>query len=308
MTKDKRAIGFVTVTVDVELTAPCWKLYLNSPYVSTRTFIQADQSELSTKKLKTKELTIAVFRLLTISKSLVVPKVLSPISSFPQVVVVCIVYAFVCFWIRMWQVPFLILGIVFINGLLSSGVERFSTIMIWNNCVSPGGWSQYPFSRYFDDIATIDEKFLATLDQLLVHITNGIDMIEMTFNITSFADVCISYVFYISCFALSFVVSFLLGIFSVQFVVVLIGTIVMLTTACRSVLFSLKSIDDKDDTSGNTSPPATQAIMNVVESLLVFCCRIPNDLDIEHRLIAKQAVVKHNGIEMQECKDQITPK
>lgn len=303
MTKDKRAIGFVSVTVDVELKAPCWKLYLHSPYISTRSFIQADQSELSAKRLKTKEVTLAVFRsLLRISKSLILPKVLSPIGSFPQAVVVIIVYAFICFWIKMWQVPFLILGLVFINGLLSSGVERFSSIMTWNNCVSPIG-SQYPFSKYFDDIASIDEKFLGTLDQLLLYITSGINTIEKVTNLTCFADVCISYVFYIGIAALSFVVSFLFGIFSTRFVVVLIGTIIMLTVACRSVLFNLKTIDDKDD-AANTSP----SIMDVLESLLVFCCRIPNDLDVEHRFIAKQSVVKLDGIEMQECKEQIKSK
>ena len=295
MTKDKRAIGFLCVTVDVDLSEPCWKLYLSSPYISTRSFINADQTEQNTKRLKTKELTVTLFQSLQrISRSTIFPKVLSPITSFPQVLIVITVFAFTCFWIQMWQIPFLIIGLVAVNGMLSSGVERFSYIMTWNNCV-PG--SQYPFTKYFEDILNTDDKFLTNLHQLLSCITSYIDIIERTSNLISFSDVCVSYVFYTTCLLLGFVISLLLSILSTRFVVVLIGTLLMLLIACRSVLFNLTNVDDDNQHAPNSK------LMDILESVLVFLHRIPNDLDLEHRLIAKEAIVKYDGIEMQDCRE-----
>jgi hypothetical protein len=209
-------------------------------------------------------------------------------TTFPQVVVVIFVYAFISFWVKTWQCPFLLLGLVFLNGVLSSGTDRLSPLIIWNNCI-PG--AQYPFSRYFDDILSINEKFLGNLEQLVVCINVGIDAVEMLTNMTNFSDPCVSYLFYTSCLLLSFVVSFLLTIFSFRFVIVFIGGFVMITVACRSAIFSSRS--------SSNSP--SSLFHDAVESALVFWLRIPNDMVLEHRLIAKSAIVKYGGIEMQDA-------
>jgi len=282
--------GFITAMIEVQISEPCWKLYLNSPYVNTKSYIAHEQTTESKKRLKAKELIVSGFReLQRITRLATLPKVFLPITNFPQVLIVIIVYAFISFWIKTWQFPFLLLVFVFMNGLVSSGTDRFGYLMIWNNCIPV----QYPFSRYFEDILNIDEKFINNLDQLLLCINGGIDGIEMLTNMTNFSDPCVSYLFYTSCLLLSFVISFLLTILSFRFVIVLIGTLIMIAVACRSALFNFRS--------NSNYPSSSSFLLDALESALVFWLRIPTDPVLEHRLIAKSAIVKYGGIEMQDA-------
>lgn len=178
------------------------------------------------------------------------------------------------------------------NGVLSSGTVRFSYLMIWNNCVHG---AHFPFSKYFDFFFFMDEKLLSNLEHLFLCINGGIDTIEMLTNMTNFSDPCVSYIFYSSGLLLCFLVSFLLTILSVRFVIVLIGTLVMISIACRSALFSFRS--------SSATPTPSWLLLDLLESALVFWLRIPTDLDLEHRLISKSAIVKYGGIEMQDAEE-----
>lgn len=288
MARPKDTLGFISTTINLSFTYPIHDLYfMNLPSYKS---IQSDAVEI----IPTQNLDIIRARIRREDQRFITmqsfPPIINSFLSIPEVFTFIGVFFFIIYSIKDWQLPLLLLGVVFYNGRLYNSQRNFNSYIIWNDPVVENRASLAQTSNSNpNDSSTININMAISLDALRSRLKTVATKLEKWTNLWSFGDNSISkiaYSFSLKLAVLLSLVSFIVGFRIIIFILIAFTAFIFASKdIIKEILDTvttneyLQTVDKKVASSKTIGA----IIGKNVRKMRNFWSRVPDDNELFHR-------------------------